>query len=663
MPFEKLLMKPSSDMKWRDNLKTILKWIDLDTISKLEDGDVYRIDVSHPYIRPFFEKYKEELKELAMSAVINILQEIYYGKKIASFSFQNIIIRLEEEANYKLRNISPKDENIPHTFNTVVLAVGRRQAYPKLGIFVCPKCGAEEMVEANKRHKIKQSYCANRPCKKMTMELHDDKTRAGFIQDIVIQEPIDEIINNQPVNIDAKLVDNDVGHTYMGQKKKITGIFRVEYDTKGKQKEIYIDIIDIKDLDDVELIMPTSKQLEKWVYDSNSIDFVDNIVASFIPHIFGYNKIKLGLLLAVISKRGKINKLRRGWINVLLVGDPGMAKSMMLEHIQKITQKSTYTTGKGSTAAGLTAGMVKQDNGTSILQAGLYPLSHKGIAIVDEFDKMNKDDMGIMHEVMEQGVVTRTVSGKNVRLAAEAVTLAAANPMYGIYDNSLELIENINLPPPILTRFDLIFLIKDKVDTIMDSKKADKILADFGDVEEIKETYMSERDITAYINYVTQIEVELTKEAKYKLKQIYNKLRKISKEKGSIPVTPRTLEALGRLSMAYAKLNFKIEADEEDVKAVYDLYRETYRTFGKELEETGTQLPLFKSEKLNKEQEFKRAWKKCEDDEKYVKEDDLLYILEKEYLWEPDKAKLKWKGLYGEGIIHKCSNQKYRWNE
>jgi len=651
------------DIKWRNNLVTLLKWLDYDVISKLNNGDIYRIDVSHPYIKPFFEKYKEELKELAMSAVLEILQQVWKGTYIATFHFQDIIIKLEEEANTKLRTISPKDENIPHTFNCVVLAVGRRQAYPKLGMFVCPKCGDQELVEADKRRKMKQMFCANKPCKKMTMELTAEKTRAGFVQDIVIQEPIDEIISNQPVNIDAKLIDNDVGHTYMGQKKKITGVFRVEYDTKGKQKEIYIDIIDIKDLDDVELIMPSPEQIDKWVYDSNSDGFIDNVVASFVPHIFGYQKIKLGLLLAVVSKRGKINNLRRGWVNVLLVGDPGMAKSMMLEHIQKITQKSTYTTGKGSTAAGLTAGMVKQDNGTSILQAGNYPLSHKGIAIIDEFDKMNKDDMGIMHEVMEQGVVTRTVSGKNVRLPAEAVTLAAANPMYGIYDNSLELIENINLPPPILTRFDLIFLIKDKVDTIMDSKKADKILADFGDGEEIKETYMSEREITAYINYVTQIDVELTKEAKYKLKQIYNKLRKISKEKGSIPVTPRTLEALGRLSMAHAKLNFKIEADEEDVKAVYSLYRESYHTFGKELEETGTQLPLFKSEKLNKEQEFKRAWKKCEDDEKYVGEDDLMYILEKEFGWEPDKAKKKWKGLYGEGIIHKCSNQKYRWNE
>jgi replicative DNA helicase Mcm len=651
------------DARWRDNLQTLLRWKDYDIISKMDNGETYVLDVSHPYIKPFYEKYKEEVKELAYSAVINILQEVWKGKYIATFHFSNIKIKLEEEVNSKLRNISPIDENTPKTFNCVVLAVGRRQAYPKLGYYVCPKCGHQELVESDKRRKIKKEFCHNKTCKLQPMELDEDQVRSGFIQDIVIQEPIDEIINNQPVYIDAKLIDDDVGHTYMGQKKKITGIFRVDYDGKSKQKDIYMDIADIKDLDDVELIMPTDEQLTKWVADSNKGGFMDKLIGSFAPHIFGYEKIKLGMLLSIISKRGRINDRRRGWINLLLVGDPGMAKSMLLEWVQNITQKSTYTTGKGSTAAGLTAGMVKQDNGTSILQAGNYPLSHKGTAIVDEFDKMNKDDMGIMHEVMEQGMVTRSVSGKNVRLPAEAVTLAAANPRFGTYDDSLTLMENINLPTPIVSRFDVIFLIKDKVDSIMDAKKADKVLNDFGDGSEDKDVYMDEHEMTAFVNYVSKIDVQLTKEAQYQLKKIYDKLRQISKDKKSVPVTPRTLEALGRLAMAHARAHFKTEADVDDVKAVYNLYRESYHTFGKELEDSGEQLTLMKSEKLNKEQELRKAWSKCEDDDKYVKEEDLIYILEKEYFWEKDKARKKWNDLYGQGYIKKCSNMKYRWNE
>ena len=651
------------DVKWRDNLAKIIVWIDGDNIKKMKDGDTYKLNVNHPYVKPFYTKYGIDIIPLGNSALLKSLDKVHNGEKIAVFHFQNCRVKIDEEPNTKLRYISTKQEGKPLTFNAVVLAVGRPQAYPVSGVRVCPKCGDEENVQSDSRRKLAELRCQNRVCKKVTMELKSESIKSDMIQNVVIQEPIDEIANNQPVMMDAKLLATDVGHSYMGQKKKITGAFQVEYDTKGKQKDIYIDILTVKDLDDIELIMPSDDDLYRWMEDSRDKQFIEDVIGSFAPHIFGYRNIKLSLLLSIASKRGRIHKRRRGWINTLMVGDPGMAKSMMLEEVELITQKSTYTTGKGSTAAGLTAGMVKQDNGTSILQAGTYPLSHRGVAIVDEFDKMNKDDMGIMHEVMEQGRVTRSVSGKNVSLPAIAVTLAAANPRFGNYDDALTLMENIDLPTPILTRFDLIFLIKDKVDGVLDSKKADKVLDDFGDVDTTVDTYMNKKQLTAYLNYVQSLEVTITPAARFKLKKIYEKLRNISKEKGSIPVTPRTLESLGRLCMAHARMLFKTEADEEDVAAVYKLFRESYLTFGKELEDDGTQLTLMKSEKLNKDQQFMRAWKKCADVKNYVDEKDLYEILELEYMWERKSSMNKFNVTYNAGIIKKCANGRYRWND
>ena len=664
MPFnEPVLDKVYPDLIWMKNLTKVLKWIDYDTLKKIQDGDVYKINVSHPYIKTFYDKYGLEIITLAKQSVLNILQEVWKGKKVAEFHFQNIRIKIDEDTTTKLRYINTKHEGRPLTFNAVVLAVGRPQAYPVSGVRVCPKCGDEEHIRADSRRKLPKIRCTNRICKKVEMDLREESVLSEMIQNIVIQEPIDEIENNQPVMMDAKLLDIDVGHSYMGQKKKITGVFRVDYDTKGKQKDIHIDILTVKDLGDVELIMPSNDDLFMWMEDSKDKQFIDDLVGSFAPHIFGYKGIKLSLILAIVSKRGRIHERRRGWVNMLMVGDPGMAKSMMLEEVEKVTQKSTYTTGKGSTAAGLTAGMVKQDNGTSILQAGTYPLSHLGVAIIDEFDKMSKDDMGIMHEVMEQGKVTRSVSGKNISLPAIAVTLAAANPRFGNYDDALTLMENIDLPTPILTRFDLIWLIKDKVDSIMDAKKADKVLDDFGDVDTTIDVYMNKRQLTAYLNYVQSLEITITPAARFKLKKIYEKLRQISKEKGSIPVTPRTLEALGRLCMSYARLMFKTEADVDDVIAVYDLFKESYKSFGKNLEDTGTQLTLMKSEKLNKDQEFQRAWRKCENDKKYVDEKDLYDILELEYMWERKSSMHKFNQCYSGGMIKKCANGRYRWNE
>ena len=660
MPFnEPVLDEIMPDRVWMKNLSTLIQW--KEDLLKIKNGDVFYLDVDHPYYKPFYQKYGIDVIPLTTTALFDALDTAHKGKKIAAFHFADVSVKIKEESKIRMRQITTKHEGVPVTFNSVILAVGRRQAYPVSGVFFCPECGEEENVFADKQRKFKTPVCPAHKFPK-SMELKEGTMKSELIQDIVIQEPIDEIVENQPVYMDAKLVDSDVGNSYMGQKKKITGVFRVEYDTKGKQKDIYMDVLSIKDLDDVELIYPSDDNLYEWMNESkNEEEFKNKIIDSFAPHIFGYRNIKLALLLAIVSTRGRIHERRRGWVNALLVGDPGMAKSMLLEEVEKVTQKSTYTTGKGSTAAGLTAGMVKQDNGTSILQAGTYPLSHRGVAIVDEFDKMNKEDMGIMHEVMEQGKVSRSVSGKNVSLPAVAVTLAAANPRFGNYDEGLTLMENIDLPTPIITRFDLIFLIRDKVDSILDSKKADKVLSDFGNVEDEKETYMDKKQLTSYLNYVQGIEVGLTIEAQQALKKIYEKLRNIAKEKGNLPVTPRTLESLGRLTMCHAKLLFKTKADETDVQAVYDLFRESYKTFGRELEDSGEQLTLVKSDKLNKDQQFMKAWKKCEDAKLYVDEKDLYELLDVEFHWERKSSMNKFTQCYNSGLIRKCANGRYRW--
>lgn len=660
MPFSKpILDEVYPDRLWANNLAVVLRWVDSDKLLKMQDGSIYYLDVDHPYIKPFYKKFGLDIIELTSSSLMSALDTVHKGKKIAAFHFAEVKIKIKEESNIELHKVTTKHEDIPLTFNSVILAVGKRQAYPTSGVFVCPSCYEEERSYADKRRALKSPLCLNPSCKKQKMEMKEGTMKSELVQDIVLQEPIEEILENQPVDIDAKIVDTDVGHTYMGQKKKITGIFRVEYDTKGKQKDIYIDVLTVKDLDDVELSLPSESDLHDWMNTSDE-QLIENVISSFAPHIFGYKHIKLALLLAIVSKRDRVNGRRRGWVNNLLVGDPGMAKSMLLEAVQRVTQKSTFTTGKGSTAAGLTAGMVKRENGTSVLQAGTYPLSHHGVAIVDEFDKMNKDDMGIMHEVMEQGKVSRSVAGKNVSLPAMAVTLAAANPKFGNYDDSLTLMENLDLPTPILTRFDLIFLIKDKVDSIMDAKKADKVLADFGDPTEEKETVYSNKQMISYLNYVQQLDVVLTIKAQYKLKQIYEKLRNISKDKDSVPVTPRTLESLGRLAISHAKLLFKNKADETDVLAVYELYKESYHSFGKELEESGSQLTLVKSDKLNKEQQFSKAWKKCENENKYVDEKDLYDLLEAEFNWERKSSMNKFTQKYSSGLIKKCANGRYR---
>ena len=249
---------------------------------------------------------------------------------------------------------------------------------------------------------------------------------------------------------------------------------------------------------------------------------------------------------------GGVNGKRRGDINVLLVGDPSMAKSELLKFGKKITQTSIYTSGKGTSAAGLTIGMVKLSDGTMIAQAGVLPLCSGGFAFIDEFDKMNKLDRSSMHEAMEQQTVSRAVAGTQLTLPAKTSILAAANPKFGKYDPAESLGENINVPPALLSRFDLIWLIKDKVDLHSDMAKANHILNTYSDDKEMEKPYLEPKQLMAYINYIRTAKPKLSNETRREILKIYEKMRQLSKEdESALAIGTRQLEALIRLSRLF----------------------------------------------------------------------------------------------------------------
>ena len=182
---------------------------------------------------------------------------------------------------------------------------------------------------------------------------------------------------------------------------------------------------------------------------------------------------------------------------------------------------------EGTSAAGLTIGMVKLADGTMIAQAGVLPLCSGGFAFIDEFDKMNKLDRSSMHEAMEQQTVSRAVAGVNLTLPAKTSILAAANPKFGKYDAKESLGENINVPPALLSRFDLIWLIKDKVDASLDMAKANHILDTYSDDRKIEKPMLAPRELMAYINYVREQKPVLSSETRREVLKIYEKMREL----------------------------------------------------------------------------------------------------------------------------------------
>ncbi|KKM68939.1 hypothetical protein LCGC14_1455900, partial [marine sediment metagenome] len=329
-----------------------------------------------------------------------------------------------------------------------------------------------------------------------------------------------------------------------------------------------------------EEISPEAEKMIKLLSKDPNID--RRLVDSFAPHIKGHELIKEAILYLIVGSTQRIladgGKIR-GDINIFLVGDPGTAKSEMLKFCARIAPRGLYTSGRGSTAAGLTAAVVKDKSGIFMLEAGAVVLGDQGLVCIDEFDKMKPEDRSALHEVMEQQTASIAKGGIVATLNARTSILAAANPLYGKYDPFRNITENVNLPIPLLTRFDLIFVVRDIPSKEKDRKIAEHII-DLHTPAGIENRSLIDVDIlTKYLGYSKRINPILTKEAEEKILEYYMKMRNVESEE-MITVTPRQLEALIRLATARSRLLMKDQVEAEDADRAIFLFESMLQDAG-----------------------------------------------------------------------------------
>ena len=446
--------------------------------------------------------------------------------------------------------------------------------------FQCRKCNALSYVEQAGVLMRGPGVCAH--CRSKVFEFLEKQSTFMNSQEIRIQERPEDLPPGQlPRAMDIKMSEDMVDIARPGDRVSITGVARAQQEYVGRKARLrtfdllldanYVDIVG-KEIEVVEITPEDERQIRELAKDP----FIHRkLIASLAPSIYGYGDIKeavLYLLFGGVPKRLPDGVTIRSEVNVLLVGDPGVAKSQLLQYVSRIAPRGLYTSGRGTTAAGLTAAVVREKNGGMVLEAGALVLADKGVACIDEVDKMRPEDRVAIHEALEQHTVSVAKGGIVATLNARAAVLAAANPSLGRYDPYRNITDNINLPVTLLSRFDLLFIMKDVPEPDSDSRMSEHILSLHRLKTTPEEPPLSPELLRKYIAYAKRIEPILTEDSVNAIRQYYLKMRSLSGSTESpIVITPRQLEGLVRLAESRAKSFLRDHVEAEDAQAIIRL--------------------------------------------------------------------------------------------
>lgn len=449
--------------------------------------------------------------------------------------------------------------------------------------FRCPEGHIQYMEQKDLEIK-KTIHCDN--CQNEA-EIDLVKSKFNDFQIVRMQELPEDLPPGQlPHYSDIMLTHDLVDNARPGDRIILTGIVRIEQDyenikikirlfrlrLQGNNIEFLGGRIGDKDVRTTERLAITTEDEIQIKRMANGQDAYEKLIVSVGPHVYGHDIIKEAILLQIIGAPGRElddgTKIR-GDINLFLVGDPGTAKSELLKYAARVAPRGLYTSGRGSTAAGLTAAVIRDKSGMMMLEAGAVVLGDQGLVCIDEFDKMKPEDRSALHEVMEQQTCSVAKGGIVATLNARTSILAAANPLLGKYDPFRNITENVNLPIPLLTRFDLVFAIRDEPKKEADSQIARHILGIHRRGTYAVTPILDIDMLGKYLAYSKRVDPVLSQEAEDKIFDYYLQMRNVESE-DMITVTPRQLEALVRLATARARLLLKDEVDVSDAeRAVY----------------------------------------------------------------------------------------------
>uniref|UniRef100_A0A158R5D7 DNA replication licensing factor MCM2 n=1 Tax=Syphacia muris TaxID=451379 RepID=A0A158R5D7_9BILA len=439
-------------------------------------------------------------------------------------------------------------------------------------------------------------------------ELNMENTIYHNYQRITIQEsPSSVAAGRLPRSKDVVLTGDLCDSCKPGDEIMLTGIYRHVFDIGLNNKQgfpIFNTIIEANHIEKKDGIVSdslTDDDIEMIRRLSKDSAIGERIFASIAPSIYGHKNIKRAIALALFGGEqknpGEKHHLR-GDINVLLCGDPGTAKSQFLRYASHVAPRAVLTTGQGASAVGLTAYVQRHPVTREwTLEAGAMVLADKGVCLIDEFDKMNDQDRTSIHEAMEQQSISVSKAGIVTSLQARCTVIAAANPLGGRYDPSRTFAENVDLTEPILSRFDVLCVVRDIVDPIEDERLANFVVGNHRKLHpnsvvreaENDENEQSQKDhesglelipqdvLRKYLIYAKErVHPRLEQMPQEKMAKLYAKLRQESHATGAIAITVRHVESMIRLAEAHAKMHLRTYVCDDDVDIAISVMLESF---------------------------------------------------------------------------------------
>ncbi len=580
--------------------------------------DIRRVEVSFKHI---------ELRDPELADYI--LQRPQHSLRVGETALYQVDVTVEPKPRLRLRitGLPESCRTIPRMLRAEHL--GRLLAVEGLvkkvtevrpqmleAAFECKSCG--NLVHALQEEDVLTEPVMCDACEKNgnIWRLREDMSRFVDHQKVEIQETPDGLRGgSQPERLTIHMRDDLVHEVSPGDRIRINGVLTTEARRQGSQKKVEFNkVLDAnscehqeRQFEEINLSPEDEEQIEELAKDPR---IYERFRASFAPTIFGMELEKDALIMALfggVAKHYKDGSRTRGDIHILMVGDPGVAKSQLIRYLAKLAPRSVFTSGKSASAAGLTAAAVKDEFGEGqwTLEAGALVLADQGIACIDELDKMSTQDQSSMHQAMEQQEISIAKAGISATLKSRCAVIGAANPKLGRFDEYEPLHAQINMPPALLSRFDLIFSLLDKPSREKDNMLAAHILRTHqaGEVREHRlanptgayslddeESLMRkvEPDLSAeflrkYVAYAKRnVLPVLTDEAVTRIREYYVDLR--NSGEGGLPFTARQLEAFVRLAEASARIRLSQEATIADAERAIHIVEYYLKSVGMDRE-------------------------------------------------------------------------------